>query len=225
MDAYTREFTLETAAAAELFRCLQDTAGDDANRRGGGMDALFVKGHAWVLLWQRLDMRRAPAAGEQIKVVTAPGKGRLGLYPRRFELWSGGEQIGAAHSVWAIIEVLSRSMVPMTEQPLSGEMERQSLRMDSIPAPEHERYFDFTPAAKHIDRNGHMNNAAYLAALSEYLPKRDGFSLSVLYHREIMPGESVRVYWQDIDGARIFQGCACDEECFRLSYGAPVELG
>ena len=62
MDAYTREFTLETAAAAELFRCLQDTAGDDANRRGGGMDALFVKGHAWVLLWQRLDMRRAPAA-------------------------------------------------------------------------------------------------------------------------------------------------------------------
>ena len=26
MDAYTREFTLETADAAELFRCLQDTA-------------------------------------------------------------------------------------------------------------------------------------------------------------------------------------------------------
>ena len=78
MDAYTREFTLETAAAAELFRCLQDTAGDDANRRGGGMDALFVKGHAWVLLWQRLDMRRAPAAGERIKVVTAgrPAYGR-----------------------------------------------------------------------------------------------------------------------------------------------------
>ena len=79
MDAYTREFTLETADAAELFRCLQDTAGDDANRRGGGMDALFAEGHAWVLLWQRLDMRRAPSAGDQIKVVTAPGKGRLGL--------------------------------------------------------------------------------------------------------------------------------------------------
>lgn len=225
MDAYTREFTLETADAAELFRCLQDTAGDDANRRGGGMDALFAEGHAWVLLWQRLDMRRAPSAGDQIKVVTAPGKGRLGLYPRRFELWSGSEQIGAVHSVWAIIEIASRSMVPLTEQPLSGEMERQSLRMDNIPAPEHKLYFDFTPAAKHIDRNGHMNNAAYLAALSEYLPKRDGFSLSILYHREIMPEESVRVYWQDVDGARIFQGYAGDEECFRLSYGAPVELG
>ena len=207
MDAYTREFTLETADAAELFRCLQDTAGDDANRRGGGMDALFAEGHAWVLLWQRLDMRRAPSAGDQIKVVTAPGKGRLGLYPRRFELWSGSEQIGAVHSVWAIIEIESRSMVPLTEQPLSGEMERQSLRMDNIPAPEHKLYFDFTPAAKHIDRNGHMNNAAYLAALSEYLPKRDGFSLSILYHREIMPEESVRVYWQDVDGARIFHFC------------------
>lgn len=115
-------------------------------------------------------------------------------------------------------------MVPLTEQPLSGEMERQSLRMDNIPAPEHKLYFDFTPAAKHIDRNGHMNNAAYLAALSEYLPKRYGFSLSILYHREIMPEESVRVYWQDVDGARIFQGCAGDEECFRLSYGAPLSL-
>ena len=204
MDAYTREFTLETADAAELFRCLQDTAGDDANRRGGGMDALFAEGHAWVLLWQRLDMRRAPSAGDQIKVVTAPGS-----------------------RLWRSISPESgpRSVVPLTEQPLSGEMERQSLRMDNIPAPEHKLYFDFTPAAKHIDRNGHMNNAAYLAALSEYLPKRDGFSLSILYHREIMPKESVRVYWQDVDGARIFQGCAGDEECFRLSYGAPVELG
>lgn len=225
MDASTREFTLETADAAELFRCLQDTAGDDANRRGGGMDALSAKGQAWVLLWQRLDMRRAPAAGERISVVTVPGKGRLGLYPRRFELWSGGEQIGTARSVWAIIEISSRSMVPLTEQPLSGELERQSLRTDSIPAPEHERYFGFTPAEEHIDRNGHMNNAAYLAALSEYLPGRGSFGLSVLYHREIMPGENVRVYWQDVDGTRIFQGCADDEECFRLSYGAPVELG
>lgn len=225
MDAYTREFTLETADAAELFRCLQDTAGDDANRRGGGMDALAAMGQAWVLLWQRLDMRRAPAAGERITVVTVPGKGRLGLYPRRFELWSGSEQIGSARSVWAIIEISSRSMVSMTEQPLSGEMERQGLRMDSIPAPEHEQHLGFAPAEEHIDRNGHMNNAAYLAALSEYLPKRGGFGLSILYHREIMPGEKVRVYWQDVDGARIFQGCADGEECFRLSYGAPVELG
>lgn len=201
MDAYTREFTLETADAAELFRCLQDTAGDDANRRGGGMDALFAEGHAWVLLWQRLDMRRAPSAGDQIKVVTAPGRGGWGCIRAALSCGAAANRSGAVHSVWAIIEIESRSMVPLTEQPLSGEMERQSLRMDNIPAPEHKLYFDFTPAAKHIDRNGHMNNAAYLAALSEYLPKRDGFSLSILYHREIMPEESVRVYWQDVDGA------------------------
>lgn len=222
MDAYTRIFTLERADEAELFHCMQEAAGEDADRRGGGMDALFAKGLAWVLLWQRLDIVRRPAAGEQLRIVTMPGKGRLGLYPRRFELWSGDERIGAARSVWAIINAETRSMAALSDAPLSGETERQSLRMDSIPAPDGGESFRFAPAAEYIDRNGHMNNAAYLAALAEYLPENSGFGLSILYHREIMPGGEVTVHWQDTDGARLFQGTVGDEECFRLSYSAAV---
>ena len=222
MDAYTRIFTLERADEAELFHCMQEAAGEDADRRGGGMDALFAKGLAWVLLWQRLDIVRRPAAGEQLRIVTIPGKGRLGLYPRRFELWSGDERIGAARSVWAIINAETRSMAALSDAPLSGETERQSLRMDSIPAPDGGESFRFAPAAEYIDRNGHMNNAAYLAALAEYLPENSGFGLSILYHREIMPGDEVTVHWQDTDGARLFQGTVGDEECFRLSYSAAV---
>ena len=222
MDAYTRIFTLERADEAELFHCMQEAAGEDADRRGGGMAALFAKGLAWVLLWQRLDIVRRPAAGEQLRIVTMPGKGRLGLYPRRFELWSGDERIGAARSVWAIINAETRSMAALSDAPLSGETERQSLRMDSIPAPDGGESFRFAPAAEYIDRNGHMNNAAYLAALAEYLPENSGFGLSILYHREIMPGDEVTVHWQDTDGARLFQGTVGDEECFRLSYSAAV---
>lgn len=222
MDAYTRIFTLERADEAELFHCMQEAAGEDADRRGGGMDALFAKGLAWVLLWQRLDIVRRPAAGEQLRIVTMPGKGRLGLYPRRFELWSGDERIGAARSVWAIINAETRSMAALSDAPLSGETEHQSLRMDSIPAPDGGESFRFAPAAEYIDRNGHMNNAAYLAALAEYLPENSGFGLSILYHREIMPGDEVTVHWQDTDGARLFQGTVGDEECFRLSYSAAV---
>ena len=222
MDAYTRIFTLERAHEAEPFHCMQEAAGEDADRRGGGMDALFAKGLAWVLLWQRLDIVRRPAAGEQLRIVTMPGKGRLGLYPRRFELWSGDERIGAARSVWAIINAETRSMAALSDAPLSGETERQSLRMDSIPAPDGGESFRFAPAAEYIDRNGHMNNAAYLAALAEYLPENSGFGLSILYHREIMPGDEVTVHWQDTDGARLFQGTVGDEECFRLSYSAAV---
>ena len=222
MDAYTRIFTLERADEAELFHCMQEAAGEDADRRGGGMDALFAKGLAWVLLWQHLDIVRRPAAGEQLRIVTMPGKGRLGLYPRRFELWSGDERIGAARSVWAIINAETRSMAALSDAPLSGETERQSLRMDSIPAPDGGESFRFAPAAEYIDRNGHMNNAAYLAALAEYLPENSGFGLSILYHREIMPGDEVTVHWQDTDGARLFQGTVGDEECFRLSYSAAV---
>ena len=42
MDAYTRIFTLERADEAELFHCMQEAAGEDADRRGGGMDALLA---------------------------------------------------------------------------------------------------------------------------------------------------------------------------------------
>ena len=223
MDAYAREFTLERGDAAELFCCMQESAGDDADRRGGGMDTLFAEGLAWVLLWQRLDVARRPAAGERIRVATMPGKGRLGLYPRRFELWSGDERIGTARSVWSIINVETRSMAAKVEAPLSGEMERQGLRMDSIPAPEGADSFMFVPKAEYIDRNGHMNNAAYLAALAEYLPEKSSFGLSILYHREIMPGDKVTVRWQNADGARIFQGVVGDDECFRLSYCVSAE--
>ena len=224
MDAYTREFTLEHGDAAELFYCMQESAGDDADRRGGGMETLFAEGLAWVLLWQRLDVVCRPIAGEQIRVVTMPGKGRLGLYPRRFELWSGDERIGAARSVWSIINFETRSMAAKFEAPLSGEMERQSLRMDNIPTPEGADDFKFVPNAEYIDRNGHMNNAAYIAALAEYLPENGSFGLSILYHREIMPGDEVAVRWQDVDGVRIFQGVVGDAECFRLSYGISAEL-
>ena len=58
--------------------------------------------------------------------------------------------------------------------------------------------------------------------LAEYLPENSGFGLSILYHREIMPGDEVTVHWQDTDGARLFQGTVGDEECFRLSYSAAV---
>ncbi len=224
MDAYTRKFTLERGDAAELFYCMQESASDDADRRGGGVERLFTEGLAWVLLWQRLDVVRRPIAGEQIRVVTMPGKGRLGLYPRRFELWSGDERIGAARSVWSIINFETRSMAAKFEAPLSGEMERQSLRMDNIPAAEGTDSFMFVPSEEYIDRNGHMNNAAYLAALAEYLPESGSFDLSILYHREIMPGDKVTVRWQDVDGTRIFQGVVGDDECFRLSYGASAEL-
>ena len=40
----------EGGHASQLLRIMQDIAGDDADRRGGGMDALAAKNCAWVLV-------------------------------------------------------------------------------------------------------------------------------------------------------------------------------
>ena len=54
----------EGGHASQLLRIMQDIAGDDADRRDGGMDALAAKNCAWVLVKLRIDIRRMPQPGE-----------------------------------------------------------------------------------------------------------------------------------------------------------------
>ena len=76
----------EGMRTSDLLRLLQDIAGEDAERRGAGRPALVERGCVWVLVRNRLDIRRFPVPGESFRVTTWPMKGRLGLYPRLFEL-------------------------------------------------------------------------------------------------------------------------------------------
>ena len=66
----------EGGHASQLLRIMQDIAGDDADRRGSGMDTLLEKNCTWVLVKLRIDIKRMPQPGEEIEISTWPGKSR-----------------------------------------------------------------------------------------------------------------------------------------------------
>ena len=75
MERLKRKLIYEQGGhASQLLRIMQDIAGDDADRRGGGMDVLTEKNCTWVLVKLRIDIRRMPQPGEKIQISTWPGK-------------------------------------------------------------------------------------------------------------------------------------------------------
>lgn len=214
----------EGGHASQLLRIMQDIAGDDADRRGGGMDALAEKNCAWVLVKLRIDIRRMPRPGEEIEICTWPGKSRLAVYPRSYEIKdAAGQVIVSGLSTWVIMDMDSRSLINGESRgiAIAGEEEGIVRPQRKVSVPEGGSEYALTPTADQIDRNGHMNNAAYLDAVEPMLPEefrgRELRSIAVDYEHEILPGRHAAVRAVAQGESCFFQGSMEGRVCFRIS--------
>ena len=210
--------------ASRLLRVMQDIAGDDADRRGGGMDALAEKNCAWVLVKLRIDIARMPRPGEEIEISTWPGKSRLAIYPRGYEIKdAAGEVIVSGLSTWVIMDMDSRSLISGESRgiAIAGEEEGRLHPQRKLSVPEGGREYELTPSAEQIDRNGHMNNAAYLDAVEPMLPEeyrgRELRAIAVDYEHEILPGGHALVRAVAREESCFFEGSMDGRVCFRIS--------
>lgn len=214
----------EGGHASQLLRIMQDIAGDDADRRGGGMDALAAKNCAWVLVKLRIDIKRMPQPGEEIEICTWPGKSRLAIYPRSYEIKdAAGQVIVSGLSTWVIMDMDSRSLINGESRgiAIAGEEEGTVRPQRKVSVPEGGSEFELTPSADQIDRNGHMNNAAYLDAVEPMLPEevrgRELRSIAVDYEHEILPGRYAAVRAVAQGDSCFFEGSMEGRTCFRIS--------
>ena len=210
--------------ASRLLRVMQDIAGDDADRRGGGMDALAEKNCAWVLVKLRIDIARMPRPGEEIEISTWPGKSRLAIYPRSYEIKdAAGEVIVSGLSTWVIMDMDSRSLISGESRgiAIAGEEEGRLHPQRKLSVPEGGREYELTPSAEQIDRNGHMNNAAYLDAVEPMLPEeyrgRELRAIAVDYEHEILPGGHALGRAVARGESCFFEGSMDGRVCFRIS--------
>ena len=210
--------------ASRLLRVMQDIAGDDADRRGGGMDALAEKNCAWVLVKLRIDIARMPRPGEEIEISTWPGKSRLAIYPRGYEIKdAAGEVIVSGLSTWVIMDMDSRSLISGESRgiAIAGKEEGRLHPQRKLSVPEGGREYELTPSAEQIDRNGHMNNAAYLDAVEPMLPEeyrgRELRAIAVDYEHEILPGGHALVRAVARGESCFFEGSMDGRVCFRIS--------
>lgn len=209
---------------SQLLRLLQDIATDDAERRGGGMDVLAAKNCAWVIVKVRADIARMPRAGEEIELCTWPQKSRLAIYPRAYEVrGEDGELILSGLGTWVIMDIDSRSLVSGQSRGVSIAGEEESAKFHPqarIIVPDGGREYELVPTESQIDRNGHMNNAAYLDAVEPMLPEayrgRELRALAVDYEHEILPERRATVRAVAEGDSCFFEGRMDDKSCFRI---------
>ena len=183
--------------AFALVNFLQEAAGVNATRLGFGMDDLHAKGWTWML--SRLDLRvdELPKDGERVFVRTWPA-GMHRLFAYRDIAMSGADGRSLVRAVYAYLIVDIAARRPLRPESVFGPVPPHP--GDPHPVPDFSydipEAVDFEPQFtqcvrwRHIDHNGHANNAH----LVNWLVDASGFgesftSLRVEFSAEALEGD------------------------------------
>jgi len=189
------------ARLVSLLNYLQDAAGEHAAALGWSVTDLWKRKMTWVLSRYHVSVRRYPAWGERLEVVTWPS-GRHGLFALRdFEVSDGGgNTVLVATSSWMIVDI-ERKQPLKIESILEADflLEKRSLpdAFASLPVlAAVEREIPFRVETGHLDLNKHVNNAVYVqwaleAVPEDILTRRRPVDLEVSYRAEAFYGDTV----------------------------------
>jgi acyl-ACP thioesterase len=181
---------------------LLQAAGDDADMLGFGVGDLNAGNASWVLSRMAVEMRRMPARGESVEIYTwVSDYGRL-FTTRNMVVLTGGVEVGAAVTQWAMIDLASRR--PLDLSALSN---RATSLVDREPPIEMPRRVGecasplarpHTVAYSDVDFNGHMGAMKYLELMIDTLAPgvAEGFGalrVDINYIHEARLGDELTV--------------------------------
>ena len=188
-----------------ILETMQDAAGAHSLLLGCGREDLIKNNIVWVLARCELLMERYPACGEQITVHTFPTPTRIYFFPRYYIFTdSRGEPVGKAGSLWLLLDINTRRMLPPGEYArLIPENKDLSVPMN-LPATVSnlqgdEFVSEYHPVYTDLDVNGHVNNTRYADWLCNalgtdlmrrYEPDRMIFN----YNHEVLPDHTVSLH-------------------------------
>ncbi len=185
-----------------ILETMQDTAGAHSKLLGCGREDLVKNNIVWVLSRCEIQMDRYPHSGETVTVHTFPVPTRICFFPRYFIFTDArGEMIGKAGSLWLLLDLGTRRMMPPGEVGrLIPDNRNLSVPMN-LPATVgnlqgEEFVSEYHPVYTDLDVNGHVNNARYadwlcntlgIEIMREYEPDH----LILNYNHEVLPGSVV----------------------------------
>lgn len=167
-----------------LWKYLQETAWNHANRIGIGYSDLARDDHFWVLSRLAIDMDEYPGWGDKIRVKTwLLGGSRLFAHRDFSILKEDGRIIGGAKSAWVVLNLKNRK--PQRIEPfLKGltplpDQHGVETKLDKLPAPgaPGEETF-FTVRYSDLDLHQHVNNARYIEWILDSYP----FEMNQTHH-------------------------------------------
>ena len=226
-----------TLTQAQMFACgvcrpdavmtlLQDAAVAHANALGVGRACMREhRNCVWMLVRSRYCLRRPLRAGDSVRVDTWAYRTDGLTNDRDFALYCGGEQVGEASQVWALVDGQRRKIVRIRDFP---EIQAMSVVDSDVPVklrrlvmPALQPAGEYLVAQEDTDINGHMNNAAYLKCVMLPLGAGVGDELQINYERECRAGDRLPLPAAETNGWQYVRGVNDDQQ---TSFEARVHM-
>jgi medium-chain acyl-[acyl-carrier-protein] hydrolase len=185
-----------------LFHLLQETATNQIERQGVGVEVLRNRNEAWVLSRLLLEMDRYPGWGEEVRVRTWP-RGIERLFAHRdFQVAAAdGAIVGRATSYWLLVDLKTRRPKRPREvfehMPTAPDRKALVVNPEKLPPLKNpERVITVEVGYSRLDLNHHVNNAHYTEWILDAFPmsRHEAFQvarLQVNFQAETKAGDQV----------------------------------
>ncbi|WP_020676470.1 acyl-[acyl-carrier-protein] thioesterase [Geopsychrobacter electrodiphilus] len=186
-----------------LLDFLQDIAGEDAVRRGFGVEQLLPRGLTWMLSRYRITLNAVAGLGDCIQIRTWPSIHKGLSACREFEIFCNDVQIGAASSAWMLIDLETRR--PVRPRDRLGEVELIHEQVFAEPlmaikfARQPEIGVNFRVRRADLDLNCHVNNRVFFdwaveALTAEAIENQRLQQVDINYLAEALAGDVIVSY-------------------------------
>ena len=200
--------------ASSVMRYIQSAA--ELQLQAGGMsyDVLKAQKRAFILSKIKIEICENIHEGDKLTVETFPCESRGFSFLRCYRILRGEEVVVKAVSIWALVDIDTRSLVKVenfelgltTHEPLDLPLPRIKLPSEVYTVGHYTVNYD------DIDKNRHMNNTKYPDMYSNFLDlegKRIS-TLSISYMNEAPPSDKLTVYRAQSDGTYYFKTVRTD---------------
>lgn len=191
--------------ASSLMKYIQSAAQTQLTENGMSYDNLKDMHRAFILSRIQLEFYAPVYSYDKIEAHTFPCISRGYSFIRCYGLYRGGEVIGRAISVWALIDTEKRSLVKVSDFDLNLPTYEQwdSIAINPVRLPSTmQKIGTYTVTYADLDRNKHVNNTKYADIFSNFLPldnKRID-SMSINYINEAKYNDTLDVHLDESDG-------------------------
>jgi acyl-ACP thioesterase len=196
-----------------LFHLLQETATNQIERQGVGVEVLRSRNEAWVLSRLVLEMDRYPGWGEEVRVRTWPrGIERLFAHRDFLVAAADGAILGRATSYWLLVDLKTRRPKRPGEvfehMPTAPDHKALPDHPDKIlPLKNPEPVRTVRAGYSRLDLNNHVNNAHYIEWIMDAFPIArheacEAARLQINFQAETKGGESITLYREALAESR-----------------------
>ena len=168
-------------------------------------------------------------AYEPLTAISYPCESRAFSFLRCYALERDGAVVGRAASIWALVDIESRALVPVTGIDMDLELlPHNDMSIDRIVMPKSiTEVGTYTVNYADTDQNRHMNNTHYPDMLCDFVPEmrtNRATGMVISYRHEAAFGHTLRVFCTKTEGGYLIctideDGTVCTEALLRL---APV---